>query len=184
MKMLPMHHFILSKDKSSISSMKDFLEEIFDVFGKSKSVVPEIGFRGFPYHPFLCFLNSKVGVSHWGDKFEKFLERKGLSLTDVLDVFFSVHQSAMGFELKERELLSSRQAILLPSFMESDESIRIPLIIDEFIETWMSEEETFFLLSNLGRNENHVFYDSSLFRSKQDIIEWKDFLKRPAMKLS
>lgn len=173
--MLPIHQFILSKDKNSISSMKGFIDQLTDVFRKSRDVVPEIGFRGFPYNPFICLVGSKVSVSYFLGRIDELFERKGYSLPDALDVFFSVHQYAMGFELKERELLSSQECFLGRDYLTFEDIFSKKSIVDKFVETWASEEETFFLLSSLGRNEEYVSYNPSLSISKQQAIEWKDF---------
>lgn len=176
--MLPIHQFILNKNKNSISSMKDFedfTDQMIDIFEKSIDVVPDIGFRGFPYVTFMSLLGSKVGVSYFLGRIDELFESKGYSLPDALDVFFSVHQYAMGFELKERELLSSQECFLGRDYLPFEDIFSKKSIVDEFVETWASEEETFFLLSSLGRNEEYVSYNPSLSISKQRAIEWKDF---------
>jgi hypothetical protein len=167
MNTFPFHKFILSKDRKSISSLNIFVNQLLLAVEDGSDVIPDIGFVGFPYDVFEFIFQIRLDLCYSGYKIDEMFERKQFSLQDALDIFFSIHRYSMGFELVDRELLSSKESFLISKSVVFNNASTI----DDFIETWKSKEERVFLLSSLDRRGEFISYDNSIFQSKEQAME-------------
>jgi hypothetical protein len=168
MKTLRFNEFIVNNKDGIANDINSFFHKVYEI--SEQQVKPDIGYFGFPYSVLEGYVEKEFELNWRGFKLPQMIVENGkkIGLQKSIDAFISIHEFSMGFELRERELVGTDKCFVLMPNLSIDQITNLDThkIVDEFLETWVSESETVYVFSHFGRDIKYELYDRWFFNSK------------------
>jgi len=176
MKTLPFNEFIIKNKDSIANDINSFFHKVYEI--SKQQVKPDIGYFGLPYSVLEKCVEKEFELNWRGFNLPQMIVENGkkIGLQKSIDAFVSIHEFSMGFELRERELVGTDKYFLLMPNLSIDQITNLDThkIIDEFLETWVSEGETIYIFSHFGRDVKYELYNRGFFNSKSIALEERE----------